>query len=130
MEIKYIAMDGKEFDNEDKCYDYEWNLRQDECKKIKMFTENLQQTTDIERCHFVKIENAEQAKIFIRESNYFGTTYPQEIEPMVYNKDDESYNEYGIGEYYYNEYTDNWKPIKEKIKELQAEIKKYKNIFK
>ncbi len=119
MKTIYVADDGKQFDNEYECENYEFQksintsslIALDLDKKIIKLNE-----TNIEDCYYVKISTEKDLKIFNKLSDYAGVSLAN-----------------SVGEFYYdlNSYT--WKNLNEEIEDLKERInrlKKVKEIFK
>ena len=91
----YIANDGKEFDDEGECLDYENELN---IKSIEAYDENFNRV-DFERATYVVIHSDEELNFICEVCGYNGWT-------------DEGLNENGL--YRYNSYyrVDKWEKVK------------------
>ena len=57
----YIADDGREFDDEDECADYEFSLLE---ASLTYYDKKLEVTDDVEGCYFINLSTAADVKRF------------------------------------------------------------------
>lgn len=89
---KYVADDGKEFDTEEECLGYEFNLRYRtvaENNEIQMLDCNLKPTDSAEDTSYFRCLTEDAARYFVELNEYEGMCYYPSV------------NEIGIGEVYY-----------------------------
>lgn len=85
MRIVYIANDGKEFDDEWKCEDYEWLQNHPHLNEIKCYDENGNRFEDIMEdrtynyCKKVVVPTDECAKELSDLAHYAGYCYYEQI---------------------------------------------------
>lgn len=119
----YIAEDGKEFETEKECFDYEMSLLYGNViknKELQMFNQMKKETTDIKDCYYFKCDSIDACELFIELSNREGLETPF-IE-----------GQYGNGTckvksdiWYYDIYHNEWISVKD----LEDKIKEIKEIF-
>lgn len=91
----YVARDGKEFDNESKCLDYENELN---IKSIEAYDEDFNRT-DFEGATYVVIHSDEEVKLIDEVCDYNGWS-------------SEGLNSCGLYHYYSSYRVDEWKKVK------------------
>lgn len=72
----YIAFDGKEFDDEYDCADYEIEQMMLNAKGLRMYDENGNLTDDAERCDYLFCPTEEDAAAYAALSEYIGLESP------------------------------------------------------
>lgn len=95
--IKYVAFDGKEFDNEDDCFNYEWSPQITEMmnKHFTLYNQNKEKIEvikfgDIDKVFFVNIKTLAGLQFFHKWSDDCG------VESPFYEKNYEDESELGI----------------------------------
>lgn len=121
---KYIAEDGKEFDDEYKCKEYEIELGYNSCKDaLKLYDKDnnkielmLEDSYNFDYVCFIVIKSKE-AYNWLCDSmlGYYGLTIPKH-----YDVEEENYN----CAFYYDFDCDEWISCKKKIEEYKKEIEK------
>lgn len=81
--IKYIAFDGKEFEDEDKCVDYEWkhNIKDILPKHLQIYNQETEEITDVhfpdvDKVYTVNIKTLDGLKFFHQWSDDCGVESP------------------------------------------------------
>lgn len=117
----YVASDGREFINEDECFDYE---RQIFGKKVEgqIFCYNdcffKLPLTEILDATYVHILTEEASKWFKKESDYADTLHPWESNP--------SFPLTGV--FYYDADISNWRELESEYKEIGTVLEKIKGV--
>ena len=123
MIIQYVAEDGKIFDDEDNCANYERSLGIKPCiKDMKFFMKDLKECPldlDIpydayETCYFMVFKTQEAAK------RYSNLVYDCGYEDCPTEK----------GVYYYDEGEMQFMNMEEKVNEMKKFIEKYEKLLK
>lgn len=77
----YIADDGREFDDEDECADYEFNLLE---ASLTYYNNEVEVTDDVEGCYFINLSTATDVKRFKKICDTCGCTTDGIDKPGVY----------------------------------------------
>ena len=125
--IKYVAFDGKEFENEDKCVDYEWKHKIKDIfpEHLQVYDNNFEENTDVcfseaDSVHAVNIKTLDGLKFFHQWSDDYG------VESPFSRADFEDETKLGIWSWEPFSWTGGWvhlEEFKNKIDELMNKIK-------
>lgn len=91
MKVIYIAEDGKKFDDEYECEEYERSLKMANLPPLTMFDHEGEPTDQPDAAWFVKIDTEEEADAAHFWNEETGANIPEET-----------------GIYFYNEYNNYW----------------------
>ena len=114
----YIAFDGKEFDNEYGCREYELNTKlKDVGDDLLLYDKNGKKIEKIdnqllaESIDYIVVKSEKAYEYFVEQMDYFGLNYPD-----YYNSP--------ICSYYYDYDENEWINIEDRVQCLQLEIDK------
>ena len=114
----YIAFDGKEFDNEYDCREYELNTKlKDIGDDLLLYDKNGKKIEKIdnqllaESIDYIVVKSEKAYEYFVEQMDYFGLNYPD-----YYNSQ--------ICSYYYDYDENEWINIEDRVQCLQLEIDK------
>lgn len=115
MRTVYIADDGTEFDDDFECekYEYKCDFKNNNIIILDREGEILDSSDDINFnfCHYIKVKSFKDLDILQKIYEYNEFNVPNDI-----------------GEFYYDDESDYWYLIDDKIEELNDELNKLKNI--
>lgn len=77
----YIAPDGKEFDDEVECEEYELRLTE---KSIRMYDYQLHKTDELDSCMYVKLSSLAEVNAFLKCCAYYGISSKGIENPGLY----------------------------------------------
>ena len=104
----FVACDGTEFEDEDACIDYEFNIRS---RKLACYDENFNRV-DLDSCDYVAAVNDELLKLFLDLCDHKGYC-AKGID--------------GVGLYKYMAECDNWINISQIMTDFEAAMEEEKN---
>ena len=111
----YIAFDGREFEDETECYEYEMDKQFAEIQNelvMKDSKGNMVDIIDFDSCDYLVCKTKRAAEILYEWAvGYFGYNVPWNTKHAA----DEGY-------YFYNYDTEQWEDIEEKIDELEERL--------
>lgn len=114
----YVAFDGKEFDDEGDCREYELNTKlKDIGDDLLLYDKNGKKIEKIdnqllaESIDYIVIKSEKAYEYFVEQMDYFGLNYPD-----YYNSP--------ICSYYYDYDENEWINIEDRVQCLQLEIDK------
>ena len=114
----YIAFDGKEFDDEGDCREYELNTKlKDIGDDLLLYDKNGKKIEKIdnqllaESIDYIVVKSEKAYEYFVEQMDYFGLNYPD-----YYNSP--------ICSYYYDYDENEWINIEDRVQCLQLEIDK------
>lgn len=114
----YIAFDGKQFDYEDDCREYELNTKlKDIGDDLLLYDKNGKKIEKIdnqllaESIDYIVVKSEKAYEYFVEQMDYFGLNYPD-----FYNSP--------ICSYYYDYDENEWINIEDRVQCLQLEIDK------
>lgn len=87
--IKYIAEDGKVFDTEYECYDYEMELNKPSSKQLKLIGETMEplpiSTEGIDRSYYMIINDVNALRWVVNISEDYGYSHPTSVGKFYYD---------------------------------------------
>ena len=114
----YIAFDGKEFDDEDDCREYELNTKlKDIGDDLLLYDKNGKKIEKIdnqllaESIDYIVVKSEKAYEYFVEQMDYFGLNYPDFYDSPICS-------------YYYDYDENEWISIEDRVQCLQLEIDK------
>ena len=114
----YVAFDGKEFDDEDDCREYELNTKlKDVGDDLLLYDKNGKKIEKIdnqllaESIDYIVIKSEKAYEYFVEQIDYFGLNYPDFYDSPICS-------------YYYDYDENEWINIEDRVQCLQLEIDK------
>ena len=114
----YVAFDGKEFDDEDDCREYELNTKlKDVGDDLLLYDKNGKKIEKIdnqllaESIDYIVIKSEKAYEYFVEQMDYFGLNYPDFYDSPICS-------------YYYDYDENEWINIEDRVQCLQLEIDK------
>lgn len=120
----YVANDGKEFETEKECFDYEINLLYGNAiknKELQMFNQTRKKTTNVNDCYYLKCDSIEACELFIALSDEEGLPTP-----FIKGQYGNGLYEVKVGIWYYDISKEEWISLED----LENTAKEIKEIFK
>ena len=114
----YVAFDGKEFDNEGDCREYELNTKlKDVGDDLLLYDKNGKKIEKIdnqllaESIDYIVVKSEKAYEYFVEQMDYFGLNYPDFYDSPICS-------------YYYDYDENEWINIEDRVQCLQLEIDK------
>ena len=79
MRVIYVSEDGKTFEDENECKNYELQKKLNSMECPLMWDRHGNPTEYVEKAYYIKVEDQEQAKAFLLKSQASGYTYPLDL---------------------------------------------------
>lgn len=106
--LYYVADDGKKFEDEDACREYELNLKLKSGSSLIMFTDEFEYTKNYDVCTYLVVRNEAGCDLLDELYEAYGF-----IAPWESNENDRK-----PGVYAYNYETDEWYDLEKKVRKL------------
>lgn len=114
MKAIYYAFDGKDFDDEDECQEYELKLMRQNLE-VKMFNREGNNEENLEQAFFIYVPNSESWEKLADYAKQLGLAYPPKEGLWEWNES--------------GKFCCEWTPVEEHINKLRSETERLETII-